>query len=313
MLENFTLVISGPIRSRLSSDNLKKSFNFLEHLNEKYGLKIIISTYKNEVPSWVSIKKFTIVINDDPGVDKYHSAPWPMGTSQRNTSRMLKLTSNGLNFSNTSFTVKSRIELLPDNNKFIEMCKNFETHIKAYPTSIFVIREHYYGTSHPSKSVLCWLPDTFQIMETQKLGIIWSTAAELWFKYNIGWHEGIKFPLTNEQILGLSFYRIYFNIPDLMIKNFYRFKYSKTIFKQNLVFESQYIGLVSFADTGLTMSKLSRSRKRTLNMQRKYRKRLEQNRFYFAALRLYKKHTVNKVSFLKIVRGKIYYEFNKLK
>ena len=313
MLENFTLIISGPIKSRLSNNNLIKSFNYLEHLNEKYGLKIIISTYKNEVPPWVTSEKFTLVINDDPGADKYHSAPWPMGTSKRNTSRMLELTCNGLNFVTTSFTVKSRIELLPYNNKFIEMCKYFETQIKACPAKIFVIREHYYGISPQSKSVLCWLPDTFQIMETQKLVMLWGTAAEFWFNYHDDWHEGIRFPLTNEQILGLSFYRIFFNIPDLIIKNFYRFKYSKVIFKQNLIFESQYVGLVSFANTGLTMSRLLRSSKRTLNTKREHRKHLEQNRFYFTGLRLYRKHTVNKVSLLRVVRGKIYYEFNKLK
>ena len=113
MLQNFTLVISGPIKSRLAEDKLNIRLHYLQNLIINHGLKVVISTYKNELPTWVNKKIFKLIINDDPGIDDYRSGPWPMGQGQRNTSRMLYLTNNGINLVDTYFTIKSRIELLP--------------------------------------------------------------------------------------------------------------------------------------------------------------------------------------------------------
>jgi hypothetical protein len=312
VLQNFTLVISGPIKSRLAEDKLKIRLNYLQNLSINHGLKVIISTYKNELPAWANKKIFKLIINDDPGIDDYRSGPWPMGQGQRNTSRMLYLTSNGISSVNTYFTIKSRIELLPNNAKFIEMCKYYELTASNYPNQILVIKENYLGVCNQEKSLLCWIPDTFQIMETKNLKAVWSTAEELWVKYKAKWHYRRKFPLTNEQILGLSFYKRYLNLPDDIIKNFYRFKYSRLIFKLNLIAESGYIRLYSFEEAGLTDSRLLKNRSVILENYNRKLNRFKKNRFNFFCRRIYVKHSINKKILLRVILNKIRYEFKKV-
>lgn len=117
----FTIVIAGPIKSRftesLGSKELIKAIEIIKTLNNKN--QIILSTYENEVPNSILSLVANVIINHDFGPDlsstKFGQSDSRANVRKRNTTRMLITASNGISHAKNLITIKTRIELIPQN------------------------------------------------------------------------------------------------------------------------------------------------------------------------------------------------------
>lgn len=243
VLSNCTLLISGPLLSRVGEDKLIEKFSLLNELKDKFGLKILISTYYDELNLRLRDYEFSFILNDDPGQDCIYTRQNIFRTEinriTRNTTRMLSTTSKGLSEVDTKYVVKTRVEILPSK---IEFAHALHQLIKADQKSrvIVFLAEHYTGLTYSEeKPLLLWVPDTFQIMRTKDCAKLWAGALDLWRDYKtyfVG--KSLNIDLANEQILGLSLVHNFIKpMSKTQLRNYHRYKCSIRFIKANLRFE----------------------------------------------------------------------------
>lgn len=312
MLDNCSLIICGPLINRISEEKLIESFALLKRLELECGLEIIISTYKSEITGALASFNFKTIINNDPGSDSANGGLATFGLQKkittRNTTRMLTTTLAGLSQANRPIVIKTRVEILPENMNFAEALhhtiQNLNEHVK-----IIFLSEHYFGPLRDEKPVLAWLPDTFQIMKTKDSIKLWSAALDIWQVNKKFWlGKRLHCDITNEQILGLSYQKIFLNHSKPKItKNFHRFKFNLSLFNLAYICETEQYKSVNFADMFLTTSRLMRFDRffsvnklslpnpkinKTLLLIRYILKRLHYKNYYFyirAKVRIYDK------------------------
>ena len=266
--EPISLVISGPIKSRLtnkiSEEDIRKSIKIFRKINVEN--EVIFSTYKNEIPKYLYEIADNIVINKDPGPDRFKLNPWPISnekTNVSNISRMLTTTVNGIKSSSNKIIIKSRIELLPnDENKFRNQMDKILNEINLIDTSkIVFLTEHFTGISFVIDGTLAVVPDTFQIASKETILRLWSES-DLFWKYNkkILTRKKIKFPITNEQLLGFNYLNLYCNFPleqeKLKLKKYY---FSMPLIKSQILAEKNNYHLFDYKTFGLSVNYFSGS------------------------------------------------------
>ena len=243
MLSNCTLLISGPLTSTVKENQLIKDFSMLNELKNRYGLKIVVSTYSNELTPALRNFQFRFVLNDDPGQDYYSTGLAIFGSKtnnvKRNTTRMLTTTSFGLSQVKTEYVVKTRVEILPSKIEFAQVLNNILEDFLESEKIVF-LAEHYTGLAYSEKKpMLLWVPDVFQIMRTSDGLKLWEGALELWNKYRtnlVG--NSLHVDLANEQVLGLSLVHNFIKpINERSLKRFHRYNCSLKFIRANLEFE----------------------------------------------------------------------------
>lgn len=266
MLESlpFTLVVSGPVKSRfsssLNSNSLRDSFILVKNMNASN--QIIISTYKDEFPNNLNKYVDKVIINSDPGPDLYRVDPWPISNASKqqtsNISRMLKCTSAGLAEVQTEIVIKSRVELLPENSQYFQnwYVSNAHSLVESQKPLILFLIEHFSGISFSINGILGMVPDTFQVSKTDTLKRTWDQASLFWENYSLLIsNSGRRFPLIPEQIIGLNFLNLYggFDLHKEIPKLRRHFVSTKLV-KSQIYAERELINWISYRNSGLSLN-----------------------------------------------------------
>jgi hypothetical protein len=235
-----TLLVAGPIRSRLSKgftlQDLEISLRAFKIALP--GGKIVVSTYEAEFPPEFHDLVDSIVINEDPGIDYFQANPWPIASDGRgngaNYKRLMSSTLAGLKACDEGFVIKTRVELLPQESEvFSSWLRNCLMEFESNSTiKIGFFLEHYSGISFSINGLLGGIPDTLQIGRKADLVRIWEKASLFWRQHsNILTRKSKRFPLTSEQLIGMSF-----------LHEFYGFNIDKRVGKLGRYYRS--LGLV---------------------------------------------------------------------
>jgi hypothetical protein len=227
-------VISGPIKSRALDDTWKRSLIklALELKNLDPNNQLIISTYPTEVSPSNDIE---IVFNLDPGPDDYTSREKKRKRETGNASRMFHTTLAGLMISKCEWTIKSRIELIPNSVDIEAHLKNVakiidELNLKKKPAGAFLIKS-FGGSVLTSHGTVLAFPDTFQIMKTPDIQELWRDAQNI-FEEERKNLEKNNFPLKIEQFMGQAFMRLSDNSINYRFST--RYYFNKQIFKKEI-------------------------------------------------------------------------------
>lgn len=279
-----SMVLSGPISSRIdekiSVNDVEESFSIFKKINSQN--EIIISTYKNEVPQSLFKLADKVIINDDPGPDKYKLNPWPISkvsSKESNISRMLQTTLNGIYSCSNDLVLKTRIELIPNNEvKFKDQLNRIFNKVNFYEsTRIVFLTEHFSGISFAIDGTLAGIPDTFQIASKKTLLELWQESNRFWTEnFNELTRKGINFPITSEQVLGLNYLKLYCNLPiEGNIEKLHKYYVSKTLLSSQINAEKKLYVLVDYKTFGLSTnyfygsSKIKTSNISNLNNKKK--------------------------------------------
>ncbi len=207
----FTFVIAGPIKSRLNDkitiEALRRTRTIIKSLNSSN--EIIVSTYEDEWFTELEEIADRIIINPDPGADKFKTDPWPMFPKlrrvQSNITRQFSSSLNGVEAACNDVVIKSRIELLPEDADLFGnwISKVFEE-LDEGKVAFFI--ENYTGISFSVNGLLGMIPDVL-VVTKKKTGIyLWMDSLEFWSKNKeFLTRRNIRYPVTVEQIIGLNF------------------------------------------------------------------------------------------------------------
>lgn len=243
VLSNCTLLISGPLLSRVGEDQLIEKFSLLSELKNVFGLRILISTYHDELSLSLKDYQFRFILNDDPGEDCFYTGQNIFRKERnrvtRNITRMLSTTSRGLSQVDTKYVIKTRVEILPSKIEFAHALSQLIEDDQQSRMIVF-LAEHYTGLTYSEeKPLLLWVPDVFQIMRTKDCAKLWAGALVLWRDYKtyfVG--KSFNVDLANEQILGLSLVHNFIKpISKRHLRNFHRYNCSIRFIKANFKFE----------------------------------------------------------------------------
>ena len=244
MLANCTLLISGPLVSRVKENELVKYFLILNEIKNQYGLTIVISTYPDELTQALKNFQFSFILNDDPGLDCYYTGARILGSRTnivtRNTTRMLRTTSSGLSQVRTEYVIKTRVEILPSKIEFAQALYQVLENYSESEVIVF-LAEHYTGLTYSeNKPLLLWIPDVFHIMRTNDSLKLWVGALNLWHRYKINLvGRSFHVDLANEQILGLSLVHNFIKpISKKHLQKHHRYTCSMKFIRANLMFEN---------------------------------------------------------------------------
>ena len=270
-MKAFSLVISGQIKSRIDSEGglraLEQAYNCIKLINPNNEL--VISTFDGEIDKKYENFVDQIIINNDPGPDKFKVNPWPLGNeksrSLTNYSRLFTTTISGISTSRNDLIIKTRIELLP--NKSVEfeewLNKIFDNLLKVETPRIAFFAEHYNGIGFSIDGTVGTLPNTLQIGKKEILLETWLTSQKFWRKNKaILTRKSIVFPITDEQIVGLNFLSLYcgFKI-DSEISNLKRYYLSSNLVRAILSAEKNMFIWVKYSQSGIASNKFSGSLK----------------------------------------------------
>ncbi len=207
----FTFVIAGPIKSRFNDEigleSLQLAKLIIHGLNPSN--EVIISTYKDEWFPELEAIADRIIINPDPGVDKFKTDPWPMFPKlrrvQSNITRQFSTALSGVEAARNDVVIKSRIELLPEDPELFEdwILKVLEN-LSEGKVAFFI--ENYTGINFSVNGLLGMIPDVL-VVTNKKTGVqLWKDSLEFWSNYKeILTRRLIRYPVTVEQIIGLNF------------------------------------------------------------------------------------------------------------
>ena len=267
-----TLLVSGPIKSKFGNEitlmSIINAFTAVKRLNP--ANQIILSTYEGEVPLELQDYADQIIINSDPGADYFRVNPWPIGNGFRNQSanisRMLQSTVNGLEQTQTSFVIKTRVEMIPENFSEFELWSDnlSKTILGSTSPLIGFLLQHYSGISFSINGILGMIPDTLQYGRTSTLRNVWISSEKFWRQnFDVITRSEIRFPITSEQILGLNYLHLYCGFPlgDEIYK--LRRNYSSIkLIRAIIAAERNYFKWSSYKTSGLSVNYL----KGTLNI-----------------------------------------------
>jgi hypothetical protein len=217
----FSLIIAGPISSRyrkdasenLNEEALRKCFLIIKNIDQRNEL--IISTYEGEVASYVNEFTDQVIYNLDPGADQVKDSTWPLGDktrrSQRNYSRLFYSSLNAIVAAKNNVVIKTRIELIPVNEKLF---RNWYLEIEHVLTDgkIAFFTEAYSGVQFAIDGVIPKMPDIL-LVSTKKTAVsLWGSSYNFWnANKEFFSRKGIILPIGSEQILGLIYLHIYYN------------------------------------------------------------------------------------------------------
>ena len=268
----FTLLVSGPIKSRFGNDitllSLVNAFISVKRLNQ--ANQIILSTYEDEAPLELQEYVDQIILNSDPGPDHFRVNPWPIGNGLRNQSanisRMFQSTVSGLEQTRTSIVIKTRVELIPENFSDFEIWSGdlSKTILQSKSPLIGFLLQHYSGISFSINGILGMIPDTLQYGRTETLRNVWVSSEKFWRQnFEVITRSEIRFPITSEQVLGLNFLHLYCNFPlgDEIYKLRRNYKSMKLV-RALIAAERNYFKWSSYKASGLSVNYL----KGTLNI-----------------------------------------------
>ena len=271
LLKNCTLIIAGPIRGRIEVNDFKYQLKYLQYISNLTGLKVIISTYINEIDEIDDLlENIKIIRSEDPGLDNISNKRF--SNKPRNTSRMLKTTIAGLVEVETLFTIKSRIEMLPTNENFINALVIALQQLNSInDVNLITLSAHYRSLKLNAKKTYLHLPDTFQVMKTQQMLDLWNFTSEYWATYKELW-LGSKYELNNEQIMGLAYAKLNKQKIEYMdLKTLDKFSLNKTIFRINKEWEKRFMFTIpihfwGFGENRITSITERSSRLREINL-----------------------------------------------
>jgi hypothetical protein len=211
--EPVSLIITGQIKSRLGrvggASTLVENLSMFKNLNPKN--EVIFSTFEGEQVKQLNKIVDKLIINFDPGQDNYRTQPWPISRKfpkqSSNYTRMFKTAVTGLSASKNKYVIKTRIELVPENSIFFtNWLSNILNEIGVNPGKIGIFVEHYNGVNFSIDGTIGTLPSTLLVGEKQNLLNIYLEALDNWQKhFTILTSKKFLFPVTDEQILGLSY------------------------------------------------------------------------------------------------------------
>lgn len=262
----FTLLVSGPIKSRFGNEitllSLINAFLFIKRLSPEN--QIILSTYEDEVP--LELEKYVdkIILNSDPGADHFRVNPWPIGNGLRNQSanisRMLRSTVSGLEQTQSTFVIKTRVELIPaDYSKFVFWLDDISENIlQSNAPLIGFFLQHYSGITFSVNGILGMIPDTLQYGRTETLRNLWVSSEKFWQQnFNVITRSRIRFPITSEQVLGVNYLHLFCDFPlsDELGKLRRNYKSVKLI-RALIVAERDYFKWSSYKTSGLSANYL---------------------------------------------------------
>jgi hypothetical protein len=262
----FTLLISGPIQSRLDESitetSLLKSFEIIKSLDPRN--QIVFSTYENEVPDPLIGFADEIVINRDPGPDYFRVNPWPIGgqhnSQSANFSRLLQTTTSGLRRTNTPIVIKTRVELVPENFQTFRdwYLSTSESIASSNMPLISFFLEHYSGISFSVDGLLGGIPDTLQIGRRDTLLQLWECTEAFWLKNSdVLTRKNLRYPITSEQILGLNYLQLHCGFPiSAEIRRLRRNYTSFTLIKSLLLAEQNYFRWSEYKSSGFSANYL---------------------------------------------------------
>lgn len=261
-----SFLITGLIKSKLDGigglETLRKAHIILKDLDQSNEL--IISTYESELNEDIIKCVDKIVINNDPGVDRFRISPWPIGKNsnryEANYKRIFETTISGLHKAQNDLVIKSRVELLPENFNYFRIWIESLTESITSSTEpkIAFLTEHYNGIIFSIDGTLGTLPNTLQFSRKEVLLETWLQARDFWLKnYRYLTRPSIFFPITDEQIVGLSYLKLFANlsINDADIKRFKRYYFSKSLVNSILFAEKNLFIWALYKNSGLTINR----------------------------------------------------------
>lgn len=208
-----SLIITGQIKSRLAIvggvSKLVENLAMFKNLNPEN--EIIISTFEGEQIDMLTKIIDKLILNQDPGQDNFRTQPWPISRNfpkeSSNYTRMFKTAISGLSASKNKFVIKTRIELIPEDSIFFEIwLSSIMDKIEVNANKIGFFTEHYNGINFSIDGTIGTLPATLLVGEKQNLINIYVESLNNWEKYfTTLTRKRFLFPVTDEQILGLSF------------------------------------------------------------------------------------------------------------
>jgi hypothetical protein len=249
LTQPFTLMISGLIGSRIPNEiALAEIRSSLLHFKREFqGCEIVISTYEGEVPQEILDLVDKIVYSQDPGPDtvlRRHFLGKNVSPSVYNYSRLLATTVSGLNACSHRIVFKTRIELIPSEATVFAsaMIEPVEKIANSELPLIGFLTQHYSGVSFCVNGTLGILPDTFQVAKKETLLKTWTLAQSIWLENLKDYKFGIRrYPITCEQILGLSFLSQYCDLDiNMLYRKLNRYIFSKKLLKKQDKFNTYY-------------------------------------------------------------------------
>lgn len=256
----WTLVVAGPIISRSSEGELEETFGKLSSLVESSGLKVIFSTYPNEVPSKSERYPFRFVTLNDPGPDtfdeRFKMKAWERN---RNSSRVLASTRFGLSHVKTEFAIKSRIELLPVDSEFIAGLGKIQNIMEeSAEIKISTLGPHYIGTQNNYKDAYLWIPDMIQFMRSVDMLRLWQKAEKYWLEYKELWMQRPSNAIATEQVLGLAYANLFgTGYPLSEFHDFSRITLNRHVYRNICKWERSQIFTMKVTDLGLPRNRFT--------------------------------------------------------
>lgn len=256
----WTLVVAGPIVARASQKELEVSFGKLASIVENSGLKVIFSTYPDEVPSKIECYPFSFVTLDDPGPDIFdEKLKMTVLERVRNSSRVLASTRFGLSRVETKFVIKSRIELLPMGLEFIAGLGKIQKIMDdSADIHLATLGPHYLGTQMNYKDAYLWIPDIIQFMRTKDMLRLWQTAETYWLEYKALWMQKPRGAIATEQVLGLAYANLFGSgYPLRRFHNFRRNTLDRYVYRNICIWEKRQIFTMRVTDLGLPRNRFT--------------------------------------------------------
>jgi hypothetical protein len=272
LLEPFSLIVAGPILSRLKINgiqvsDIEKSFKLIKKMNELN--EIILSTYDGEVPNVLINLVDKILYNYDVGADPYKFSSWPIGSkfrrSHSNNSRLFSSSLNGFVAAGNRITIKTRIELIPeDENFFYKWYEEISYQIQDGKIAFFT--ESYSGIQFSVDGTLLKLPDILLVSTKETAITLWEDSLNFWNENKkLFTRKIIRYPIGSDQILGYIFLSKFYEVNLDKIKKRLRLHYipikllSKIVLAENNSFiwsEYKNSGFTKNYFTGLSHLKV---------------------------------------------------------
>lgn len=261
-----SFLITGLINSRLSEiggfRKLEIAYRILKDIDNSNEL--IISTYRSEVSQDIINLVDRVVFVDDPGFDRFRLNPWPIGRPdnrhQANYSRIFEATIAGLKVVSNDLIIKSRIELIPENidNFRIWLGDIISLLTNSSLPKIAFLTEHYNGVFFSVDGTLGTLPNTLQAAKRSVLQQTWTNAYDFWTQNkHILTRSKMLFPITDEQITGLTYLRLFsnFEINQSRIRRFKRYYISLPLLKSIIFAERNLFIWAKYYRSGLSTNR----------------------------------------------------------
>jgi hypothetical protein len=262
-----SFVIAGPFSSRFPRipgvEELFEGLSFLRQLHPEN--EIILSTYKGEISGSHFSLFDTVIESDDPGPDYIRTGPWPITKDEysgANFSRMFQTSCLGIGKASNDIVIKSRIELYPlDFVRFQRWLNLYNCELAQGVPRIGFFLEHYSGISFSVDGLLGGLPDTLQIGRRDTMMTLWSESQRFWLENrNVLGRSSLRFPLTSEQILGITFLSLYCNFnPRERIARLRRYFISQDLIQSVLKAERDFYVWSEYKSSGFSANYLKGS------------------------------------------------------